>query len=197
MDHCSPTTEHLVEVERSTFFNTVKPFDSSDHIQGRMLSFISKIIGPRLVVEIGTFSGYGTLCLCEGLCKDGKIITIEHDQQKIELIEHHLKATDSHIEVLNNSAMDVLPNIMDPIDLVFVDAAKKEYAAYYDILIPKMKKGAVMIVDNVLWKGEVIKTPKSKIALALDDFNQKVAADSRVDVVLLPYRDGLSMIRKK
>ncbi len=194
---CSLTDVALDKIAQSTFLHTVKPFDASDHIQGRLLSLFSKLLQPKLVVEIGTFTGYGTYCLAEGLDADGQVITIEHDPKRIELIEHHLQAIENKIEIINQSAIAVIDNIQGPIDLLFIDAAKREYLSYYENLLPKMRSGGLIIADNTLWKGEVIDEDKSNIAEALDRFNSVVAADDRVEVVILPYRDGLSLIRVK
>jgi predicted O-methyltransferase YrrM len=150
-----------------------------------------------LIVEIGTFTGYGTYCLAEGLSADGKVITIEHDPLRIDLIQQNLRTIADRVELINESAKKAITNIDGPIDILFIDAAKREYLNYYETLLPKMRPGGLIIADNILWKGEVARENKSTIAKALDEFNAVVAADDRVEVVVLPYRDGLSLIRVK
>jgi len=194
---CSPTDIALDQIARATFLNTVKPFDASDHIQGRLLSLFSKLLRPKLIVEIGTFTGYGTYCLAEGLDSDGRVITIEHDLKRIDLIKKNLKSIGNKVELVNQSAITAIRDIGGPIDLLFIDAAKREYLSYYTNLLPKMRSGGLIVVDNILWKGEVVEEDKSSLAKALDQFNAIVAADERVEVVILPYRDGLSLIRVK
>jgi predicted O-methyltransferase YrrM len=194
---CSSTHGTLAEIAQTTFLATVKPFDASDHIQGRLMSLFSKLIQPSLIVEIGTFTGYGTYCLAEGLSADGKVITIEHDPLRIDLIQQNLRTIADRVELINESAKKAITNIDGPIDILFIDAAKREYLNYYETLLPKMRPGGLIIADNILWKGEVARENKSTIAKALDEFNAVVAADDRVEVVVLPYRDGLSLIRVK
>ena len=195
--NCSPTNIALDQIARTTFLNTVLPFDASDHIQGRLLSLFSKLLRPKLIVELGTFTGYGTYCLAEGLDSDGQVITIEHDPKRIDLIKQNLKSIENKVELVNQSAITAIRDIDGPIDLLFIDAAKREYLTYYENLLPKMRSGGLIVVDNILWKGEVVEESKSNIAVALDQFNAVVAADERVEVVVLPYRDGLSLIRVK
>ena len=194
---CSIANEELYHIARGTFFSTVKPFDASDHIQGRLLSMLSKMMRPSLIVELGTFTGYGTYCLAEGLATDGKILTVEQDPLRIDLINKMIKPIAAQVELINDTALNAIDQIDGPVDMLFIDAGKKEYMDYYELMIPKMRSGGLIIADNVLWKGEVVHEKKSNMALALDEFNRTVAKDSRVEVVLLPYRDGLSMIRVK
>ena len=148
-------------------------------------------------MEIGTFTGYGTFCLAEGLAKDGRVFTIEHDPKRIDLIQLNLKSIEDKAVIVNESAMTAIDKIDGPIDMLFIDAAKREYLSYYEALLPKMRPGGLIVADNILWKGEVVRENKSALAKALDEFNTTVAADTRVEVVILPYRDGLSLIRVK
>ena len=193
----SPANAELHNIARSTFLSTVKPFDASDHIQGRLLSLFSKLLSPKLIVEIGTFTGYGTYCLAEGLSSKGRVITIEHDPLKMDLIRQNLNSISGRVELVNDAALNAIKSIKGPIDLLFIDAAKREYQSYYQTLLPQMRSGGLIIADNILWKGEVVHDDKSLMAQALDVFNSMVAADDRVEVVILPYRDGVSLIRVK
>ena len=189
----------LDQIERSTFLNTVKPFDASDFIQGRLLSMLSHLIKPKVIVEIGTFTAYAAVCLAEGLQKEGMLYTIEAKDALADLIANHISLSSNghQIKVLQGKALKILPHMEAPIDMVFMDAAKREYSAYFDLLIDKIRKGGLIIADNVLWKGEVWSTNRSNMAEALHAFNEKVRTDPRVETFILPYRDGLSIMRKK
>lgn len=193
----SSTPHSLRKIEKSTYLNTVKPANASDEIQGRFLSFVSKLVQPHFIVEVGTFTAYSTICLAEGLVDTGTIISIEKNMDLQPLIDHHLSLTDSDkkIEILYGDASDILPTIEKPVDLVFIDAAKRHYLEYLEILLPRVRVGGVIIADNVLWKSEVL-SPKSKIARSLDHFNNMVRDHQALENFILPYRDGINLIRK-
>ncbi len=171
----------------------------SDKIQGKMLALFSRLINPSLIVEIGTFTGYSTYMLLAGLKDDGTLITIDHNTQYHHLarkvVSNSPKA--QQVKCILQPALEVLADMPSPIDLVFMDAAKREYSQYYDILLPKMRSGGLIIADNTLWKGKVVDPTNDTMALALDTFNKKVFSDPRVDTTLLPHRDGLSLIYVK
>jgi len=198
-DHNTQEDAVLREVESSTQLNTVKRHDASDALQGRILSFISHICKPDLIVEVGSFSGYGTACLAEGLSKGGKIISIEHNPIYKPMIQRHLAklGLSDIVDLRIGDALEILPSINTAIDLLFIDGAKYEYAAYYDLTIDRVSSGGVILADNILWKGRVLDEKKDRMTESIHRFNEKVAADPRVEVVILPYRDGLSLIRKK
>jgi len=174
--------------------------DASDFLQGRLLSFICHLVRPKLVVEIGTFTAYATGCLAEGLSPQGKIISIEQKLTLKPLITENLKILDieDQVEMHFSPASEVLSEITEPIDLIFIDAAKHEYQNFYDLAIDKIRPGGVLIADNTLWKGRVLEdeSEMDRIAKSLHLFNQRLSTDSRVEVMVLPYRDGISMIRK-
>lgn len=198
--HSTAPSTTLDFIERATNLRTIKPYDATDPLQGRILSLISLITAPKYIVEVGTFTGYAITCLAEGLDPEGKIITIERQKGLLEsLIEEHLNLANirDKIEVRYGQALDILPTLPDDIDIAFIDAAKKEYAQYFDILIHKMRPGGLILADNTLWKGKVLYPPYDSATHAIDKFNKSIAIDERVQVVILPYRDGLSMIRKK
>ena len=194
------TSEHplLNQIERHTHLNTVKRHDASDMIQGRLISFLSKIIQPKLILEIGTFTGYATTCLAEGLIQGGEIISIENDLKYRHIIEKNLTAMgiSDQVDLRIGDALDIIPQISGTFDLVFIDAAKYEYRAYYDLVIEKLNSGGVIIADNTLWKGRVIDYKKDRMTQSMHAFNQYLHLDKRVEIVLLPYRDGISLIRK-
>lgn len=189
----------LANLRRETYQKTTQPHMISGYLQGRFLSFISKIINPDLIVEVGTFTGYATLCLAEGLKEKGKIITIDKNLETSYLSEKYFRQSDffSQIETKTGDAIEILPDIENDIDLVFLDADKERYLDYTNILIPKLKKGGVILADNTLWKGKIVDEPKDKKTEAIHKFNQFINQNNSVEVVILPIRDGISIIRKK
>lgn len=190
--------EALREIERNTHLNTVKRHDASDMIQGRLISFISKLIQPKIIVEVGTFTAYASGCLAEGLHPSGKIISMECNELHEAMIIKNLAALglSEKVDFRLGNALDILPTIDEEIDLIFIDAAKYEYDDYFDLTIDKVRTGGVILADNILWKGRVLDAAHDKMTAAMHQFNIKMANDPRVEVVILPYRDGLSMIRK-
>lgn len=165
---------------------------------GRTLSLLSKIIRPQTILELGTFTGYGTLCLSEGLLPDGLIYTIEKNVELKGFADEFFERADIAGRVIQKigDAAEIIPFLDARFDLVFIDAAKRQYIKYYEAIMPKLNKGAVMLVDNVLWKGEVVEEECGKIADGLKKFNSHVSNDPRVQNVLLPIDDGLNMIIK-
>lgn len=200
--HTTPVSDLLVGLRKETFQKTTQPQMLSGDYQGQFLSIISKIIQPKLVLEIGTFTGYSTLCLAEGLAQDGKLITIDRNEELIYLPKKYFEASDfkHQIEIRLGQALDVLDEMNETdFDLVFIDADKSNYIHYYEKVLPKMKSGGVILIDNVLWYGKVLKEakPNDKDTLALQELNDLIVKDERVEVVVLPIRDGISLIRKK
>jgi predicted O-methyltransferase YrrM len=171
----------------------------SGHYQGRLLAMISKLISPVNILEIGTYTGYSALCLAEGLPDHGKLITIEKDatlEQRI-LKNFSLDPIGQKIQLLTGDAHQILQTLDFQPDLVFVDADKRGYESYFDFLIGRLKSGAVILADNVLWSGKVLQPDSDKKAAALHAFNKAISADQRVEKIILPIRDGLTLIRKK
>lgn len=191
-------SDQLKDLERWTNLNTVKRLDASDTIQGRLISFISHLVKPKVILEIGTFTGYATGCLAEGLAQGGKIISIERKDVLKDRVVHNLKLLDisEKVDLRFGNALDILPTIKEEIDLVFIDAAKHEYQAYFNLTIDKVRSGGVIIVDNTLWKARVTAELKDKMTQSVHDFNVAISNDKRIEVMLLPYRDGVSLIRK-
>lgn len=201
--HSSPESQVLKQITRNTHLEVINPRMLSGHIQGRVLSMISQMIQPKKILELGTFTGYSALCLAEGLQADGKLVTIEHNDEMEEAIRRNLSLSPlgEKIELLIGDAKEVLGQMEagEGVDLVFVDADKKEYCDYLDLLVPLMKKGGWILADNTLWDGHIIDPAydKDKQTVALREFNDKVAADERLEKVILPLRDGLTIIRVK
>lgn len=171
----------------------------SGFFQGRVLSMLSHMIGPSVVLEIGTYLGYSALCLAEGLADDGRVITIDIQEETNRVAESYVAKTEyaSKVEFLLGNAVDLIPTLSETFDLVFIDADKPNYSNYYDTVIDRVRPGGYIIADNVLWSGKVLTEVKDEDTRALHEFNQKVFADARVENVLFPIRDGLMVIRKK
>jgi caffeoyl-CoA O-methyltransferase len=171
----------------------------SGFYQGRFLAFISKIMHPRRILEIGTYLGYSALCLAEGLIEDGKLITIDINaeiQQKARAYWQESEFS-AKIEALAGDATQIIPTLNEVFDIVFIDADKENYSTYYDLVFPKLRVGGVILADNVLWSGKVLDFASDKDATALHRFNQKVQSDWRTSNILLTIRDGLMLIRKE
>lgn len=200
-NNTSPESEILAQLNRETHLKVVSPRMLSGHLQGRFLSLISKLQQPKLIVEIGTYTGYSALCLAEGLAENGKLISIDVNEETSAFAKSFIAKTEyvKQIELVLADAKEYVTTIKEPIDLVFIDADKKNYLAYYHLVIDKLNKGGLIIADNVLWSGKITMSEKDmdRETLALHQFNQFVQQDSRVSNVLLPIRDGLMMVRKK
>lgn len=199
--HTTPESDVLYELNRQTHLKSVNPRMLSGHLQGRILSMISKIIQPQRILEIGTFTGYSALCLAEGLKKGGQLITIDKNYELESLVKEYVLKSDysEQIEMKIGEAMDILPKLNKDFDLVFIDADKPNYLNYYNAIIEELPQGAVIIADNVLWSGKILEeTQKNDVSTAvLKLFNDTIQKDERVENVLFPIRDGLMVIRKK
>lgn len=204
-DYCenytTPESTLLAELNRETHLKVVSPRMLSGHLQGRFLSFISKLKQPDLIIEIGTYTGYSALCLAEGLTENGKLISIDVNEETSALAQNYVSKSglSNQIKLIVADAKEYITTIIEPIDLVFIDADKKNYLAYYHLIIDKLTRGGLVIADNVLWSGKITMHESSmdKETLALHQFNQFVQQDVRVENMLLPIRDGLMVVRKK
>ena len=207
--HSSPESDVLQKITRSTHLEVINPRMSSGHVQGRVLSMISQMIHPERILELGTFTGYSALCLAEGLTDNGTLITIEHNDEMEDSIRRNLSLSPlgEKIELVIGDAKEELRRLDERreakgtvlFDLAFIDADKKEYSDYLDLVLPLMRPGGWILADNTLWDGHIIDPAydKDKQTLALRAFNDKVAADNRLEKVILPLRDGLTIIRLK
>lgn len=207
--HSSPESDALRKITRSTHLELINPRMLSGHVQGRVLSMISQMIQPERILELGTFTGYSALCLAEGLTEKGNLLTIEHNDELEDMIRRNLALSPlgEKIELLIGDAKEELRRLGERreakgagvFDLVFIDADKKEYCDYLDLVLPLMREGGWILADNTLWDGHIIESAydKDKQTLALRAFNDKVAADNRLEKVILPLRDGLTIIRVK
>jgi predicted O-methyltransferase YrrM len=198
--YSSVPAEPLEYIERQTHLTTTQPIMLSGHLQGRFLSAVSHMIKPQLIVELGTFTGYSALCLAEGLSENGQLISIDIDQEQSARAQQWMQRSPlaSKITLLSGQALHHIPNLPNNIDLVFIDADKPNYLAYYEALLPKLKQGGFILADNVLFHGKVCEEPvQGKNAQAMHAYNQHLATDERVETVLIPLRDGLMLSRKK
>jgi caffeoyl-CoA O-methyltransferase len=195
--HTSHHSDLLDEVVRSTHIRTLQPRMVSGYYQGRLLSFLSKMVCPKLILEIGTFTGFSALCLAEGLHPDGKIITIEVNEELEPLTRSFFDKSDfkNQIDFRIGDAKRIIPIIESKINIVFIDAGKKDYVDYYNLIIDKMNPGGLIIADNILWSGKVLESNFDKETKIIDSFNKMVQADARVENILLPIRDGLMIAR--
>ena len=197
--HTTAETDLLKAIVRQTHIKTLAPRMLSGHLQGRFLSLLSHLLKPHRILEIGTFTGYATLCLAEGLADNGILYTLEaNDELETLILEHFEKSDFKHkIKLLIGNALDIIPTLSETFDLVFIDAGKRDYPNYYDLVIQKVRSGGLIIADNVLWSGKILDEKKDTDTQILDDFNKKIAADPRLECLLIPIRDGLMIARKK
>ena len=192
----------LSALNRDANVNLLRPRMLSGHLQGRILKMFCRMLRPRRILEIGTYTGYATLCMAEALPDDGFIHTLEINDEMEDFIAKYIsKSPRKHqIQVHFGDAMEIIPALDEVFDLVFIDADKRLYSDYYDLIFPKVRPGGLMLADNTLWDGKVIDEfvhPTDKQTQGILAFNDKIKADSRVEKVILPLRDGLTMIWKK
>lgn len=201
-EHFSETEPSLLyELNRQSHLRTTQPRMVSGHLQGRLLSFLSKLVQPETILEIGTFTGYSALCLAEGLKPGGKLITIDPNRETNVMARDFFlrSAFSQQIQLMEGQALDLIPTLPDSFDLVFIDADKKNYASYFEAVINKVRKGGLIITDNVLWSGKVLQQENAMDAdtKLIHAFNTAIANDSRVCPLLLPIRDGLTLMQKR
>lgn len=199
-DHSENEPEVLRQLNRKTHLSVLQPRMLSGHLQGRVLSMLSHMIRPKRVLEIGTYTGYSALCFAEGLVEGGKVITIDVNEELEDLVREYVtKAVmEEKIDYRIGDAMQLIPELEDMFDIVFIDADKKNYCNYYDLVFDKVRKGGYIIADNVLWSGKVLEDYETldRETKIIMDYNRKVHEDPRVQEVLLPIRDGLMVARK-
>ena len=196
-----PESEVLKQLNRETYARILNPRMLSGHLQGRLLAMFSKMIQPKRILEIGTFTGYSTICLSEGLTADGTIDTIEKNEELEEMILNYFEKAGikQKINLHIGDATKIIKALNNKYDLVFIDADKENYSNYFDLIIDKVNTGGIIIADNVLWSGKVIEPIDEKDfeTKAIVAFNKKIQEDKRVENVLVPVRDGLMVMRKR
>ena len=199
LNYCEPESALLQKIDRETHLKVLMPRMLSGHYQGRVLSLISKMISPSRILEIGTFTGYATLCLAEGLGADGLIYTLDINEELEERVRGYFAESqdEEKIRYIIGDATQTVNTLNEIFDLVFIDADKKNNGTYYDLIFERVRPGGLIIVDNVLWSGKVLHANPDKDTKNITNFNDKIAADNRVEKLILPVRDGLFIIRKK
>jgi Predicted O-methyltransferase len=201
LSHIDDEGALLAELNRDANVNLLRPRMLSGHLQGRLLKMFCKMFSPTRVLEIGTYTAYATLCMAEGIADDGIIHTIEINDEMEDFINKYVSRSPykDKIKVHFGDAMKILPKLDETFDMVFIDADKRLYSEYYDLVFPKVRAGGIILADNTLWDGKVVEevVPSDKQTIGILEFNDKIKKDSRVEKVILPMRDGLTIIRKK
>lgn len=198
LQFCEPENALLQRIDRETHLQVLMPRMLSGHYQGRVLSMLSKLVNPKRILEIGTFTGYATLCLAEGLADDGLLYTLDINVELEDKVRGYLAESgyEQQIKYILGDATATLGELQETFDLVFIDADKKNNGTYYDLIFDRVRPGGLIIVDNVLWSGKVLANAQDKDTRNISTFNHKVAADERTEKLILPVRDGLFIIRK-
>jgi len=197
--HSEQEPQHLAALNKETYQKILLPRMLSGHFQGRVLSMLSKLIRPVNILEIGTYTGYSALCLCEGMQENGQLHTIDIKEELIDFQRKHFDKSPWGNQIVQHlgEAIDIIPSLDLKFDLIFIDADKENYINYFEMIVPKMNKGGIILSDNVLWSGKVLE-PLQKNDLStkiLLEYNQLLKNDPRVETVLLPIRDGLTVSR--
>ena len=198
-NHSQAEPELLAKLNKETYQKIMQPRMLSGHFQGRVLSMLSKIIRPKHILEIGTYTGYAALCLAEGLAENGTLDTIDIEEELVDFQRKYFDASPWKDQIFQylGDAVEIIPTLNKKFDLVFIDADKENYVNYFHLIVPMMNKGGIILSDNVLWSGKVLEEvkPNDKSTPVLLDYNQLLNTDPRVETVLLPIRDGLTVSR--
>jgi predicted O-methyltransferase YrrM len=196
--HTSPESSLLKQINRDTQAQVLMPRMLSGHLQGRVLSMISHMVKPQSILEIGTYTGYSALCLAEGLQDSGTLVTIDNNEELEDRVRSYFRMAgmEHKIDYRIGHALEILPTLQGPFDLVFIDADKENYARYYDFVFNLVPLGGYILADNVLWSGKVLDAKPDKDTKAIQEFNRKILQDERVEHVLLTVRDGIMIVRK-
>ncbi len=197
-DHTSGQDDVLRALEHETHLTTVTPQMIAGPYQGRLLQMLSQLIRPRRALEIGTFTGYAAICIAKGLAENGILDTIEINPEREGIIRKYLSLAqlEDHVRLHIGNALGIIPDLNERYQLIFIDAGKKDNATYYKMTIDLLTPGGLMMIDNVLWGGKVVQDPNEKDAIHIRKFNEMIADDPRVECVMLPVRDGMTLIRK-
>jgi predicted O-methyltransferase YrrM len=199
VDHSTPEDPVLEDLYRQTHIRFVNPNMICGHIQGKFLEMISKMINPSIIIEIGTFTGYSAICLARGLKSDGQLITIESDDELADFTHSYfIKAgVNEKIKQMTGRAQEVIPELNQVFDLVYIDGDKREYVDYYNLIIDKVRPGGFIIADNVLWGGKISdKNTKDPQTRGIIEFNEMISRQKNIENIILPLRDGIMIIRK-
>ena len=198
-DHSMEESDLLKALDRETHQKVLQPRMLSGSYQGRLLALLAKMIGPKKILEVGTYTGYATLCMAEGLTTGGSIDTIDHNEELADMQRRYFDQSPYGNQIIQHlgEAKDILKTLAGPYDLVFLDADKENYPHYFDLIIDKLKTGGILLSDNVLWSGKVLEKATDEATSALQEYNHKINTDVRVETVVLPVRDGLTITRKR
>lgn len=201
LQHIDEESDLLKNLNRDAHVNLLHPRMLSGHLQGRLLKMFCRLVQPKRILEIGTYTGYATLCLAEGAPHDAEIHTLEVNDELEDFIMKHLHKSklEDKIHLHIGDALEIIPTLNETFDLVFIDANKRHYCQYYDLIFDKVRPGGLIIADNTLWDGKVLETPHhtDKQTIGIQEFNNMIAKDNRIEKVILPMRDGLTLIWKK
>lgn len=199
--HSEKESKYLAEVNRRTHVRLINPRMMSGHLQGRVLAMLCHMIQPKRILELGTYSGYSALCMAEAMPENGILYTVEHDDELEDFILENINGSEygEKIKLRIGDALKEIEKLDEVFDLVFIDADKRQYTAYYEAILPKLRRGGFILADNTLWDGKLLEEvhPNDKQTIEIMRFNDFVAKDARVEKVILPLRDGLTIIRKK
>ena len=197
-DHSESEPILLKNLYRETNLKVLNPRMISSSFQGRLLSFLSKLINPKYILEVGTFTGYSSLCLCEGLKKSGVIHTIDRNEELSKIQRKYFNKSVYKNQIVQHlgNAINIIPKLNFNFDLIFIDADKENYIKYFDLVFPKLKSGGLLISDNVLWSGKVLKKDLDRETKIIKKYNSKLRKDKRLNSLLLPIRDGLTLSLK-
>ena len=197
-DHTMEESNLLKALDRETHQKVLQPRMLSGSYQGRLLALLAKMIGPKKILEVGTYTGYASLCLAEGLTTGGSIDTIDHNEELADMQRRYFDQSPYGSQIVQHlgEAKDILKTLTGPYDLVFLDADKENYPHYFDLIIDKLETGGILLSDNVLWSGKVLEKATDEATSSLQEYNHKINTDVRVETVVLPIRDGLTITRK-
>lgn len=197
-NHSEKEPELLEQLVRETHLKVLQPRMLSGAYQGRLLALLSKLMAPKHILEIGTYTGYSALCLAEGLQEGGRIDTIDVNEELANIQRRYFNASGYGAQIKQHlgNAANIIPTLSGTFDFVFIDADKEQYPLYFDLIVDRVRTGGLIIADNVLWSGKVIEKATDEATQSLQLFNKKVVDDTRVETVILPIRDGLTLMRK-
>ena len=198
-DHSMEESDLLKALDRETHQKVLQPRMLSGSYQGRLLALLAKMIEPKKILEVGTYTGYATLCMAEGLATGGSIDTIDYNEELSYIQRRYFDQSPYRSQIVQHlgEAKDVIKTLTGPYDLVFLDADKENYPQYFDLIIDKLETGGVILSDNVLWSGKVLEKATDEATSALQEYNHKINTDARVETIILPIRDGLTITRKR
>ena len=196
---CDVESELLQRIHRETYLRETRPHMLSGHYQGRVLAMLSKLVAPQKILEVGTFTGYATLCLAEGLAPGGVLHTVDVNEELADRVRGYFAQSQAAeaIQYHIGEAATIIPELPGPFDLVFIDADKKNNHLYFELALEKSRQGGLILIDNVLWKGKVVQGASDTQTKQMIRLNQQLTADERVDKLILPIRDGVFVLRKR